>query len=145
MANLKGCFLHNTDHWRTPSKMYEYYMKIGYLDPCPFMSDIDNLNKTYDKGTRLFINPPYSQLDKWVDFAIRNYLNGCHCLLLIPARTDTKYFHRLLYYRPIIYFIKGRLHFNDSKNGAPFPSIIVYISIDNILPMCVPYFLTHER
>ena len=51
--------------------------------------------------------------------------------LLIPARTDTQYFRRLiseLGYKISIIFITGRLKFNDAKNGAPFPSMFVIIS-----------------
>ena len=48
-------------------------------------------------------------------------------MLLIPARTDTVYFHKLLEFKPEIVFIKGRLRFNDSKLSAPFPSILVIL------------------
>ena len=44
--------------------------------------------------------------------------------LLIPSRTDTQYFHELIKLKPIIYFIKGRLHYNDSGT-APFPTILM--------------------
>ena len=47
-------------------------------------------------------------------------------VLLIPARTDTKYFHKYIYHNAAeIRFIEGRLRFGDSKQGAPFPSMIV--------------------
>ena len=46
-------------------------------------------------------------------------------VLLIPARTDTRYFHNYIYHRSEVRFIKGRLKFGDSKNSAPFPSMIV--------------------
>jgi site-specific DNA-methyltransferase (adenine-specific) len=45
--------------------------------------------------------------------------------MLIPARTDTTYFHQYIYNKSEIRFIKGRLKFGDSKNSAPFPSMIV--------------------
>lgn len=47
--------------------------------------------------------------------------------MLIPARTDTIWFHRFLYKKPNvdIRFLKGRLKFSGSKNSAPFPSMIV--------------------
>ena len=47
-------------------------------------------------------------------------------VMLIPARTDTKYFHNYIYHdAKEIRFIKGRLKFGNSKNSAPFPSMIV--------------------
>ena len=45
--------------------------------------------------------------------------------MLIPARTDTAYFHDYIYGRYEIRFLRGRLHFNESKTGAPFPSMVV--------------------
>lgn len=45
--------------------------------------------------------------------------------MLLPARTDTKWFHEWVLPYAEIYFIKGRLKFGDSKNSAPFPSMIV--------------------
>ena len=127
MANIKGCFSHKTDHWRTPSAMYNDFMQQGYIDPCPFHADFNGLERNF-YHEKLFINPPYSKLAVWVDYAIRQFVGGgCKIVLLIPARTDTKCFHKLLEYNPEIVFIKGRLHFNDSKTGAPFPSILVIL------------------
>ena len=121
--NLKGCFLHNTDDWATPKKFYDYLIEEGYSDPCPLNSKEDNLSKIYPEGTKLFINPPYSKINEWTEFIKNN--NHNRILLLIPSRTDTKYFHELLKLRPWIYFIKGRLKFGDSKESAPFPSLLL--------------------
>lgn len=46
-------------------------------------------------------------------------------VMLIPARTDTKYFHDFILNRSEVRFVKGRLKFGDAKDGAPFPSMIV--------------------
>jgi site-specific DNA-methyltransferase (adenine-specific) len=45
--------------------------------------------------------------------------------MLIPARTDTKYFHDFILNRSEVRFVKGRLKFGDAKDAAPFPSMIV--------------------
>ena len=45
--------------------------------------------------------------------------------MLIPARTDTKYFHDFIWNKSEIRFVKGRLKFGESKNSAPFPSMVV--------------------
>lgn len=50
---------------------------------------------------------------------------GTLVVMLIPARTDTAYFHDYIYKKHEIRFIRGRLHFNESKAAAPFPSMIV--------------------
>ena len=140
--NTKTLFSHETDHWKTPTQLYKYFMQNGFIDPCPFHSEEDNLNKKYT-DSKIYINPPYSDIDKWVEFIKNNYKENKIIILLIPARTDTKYFHELLKLDPLIHFIKGRLKFND-KGTAPFPSILMeftpyitykyrYTSIENDL------------
>ena len=54
---------------------------------------------------------------------------GYTVVLLIPARTDTAYFHDYIYRKAEIRFIRGRLKFTDEegnvKQSAPFPSMLV--------------------
>ena len=79
-------------------------------------------------GRRVFCNPPYGR-------AIPAWVRKCYeesrkpntlVVMLIPARTDTSYFHDYIYHRAReIRFLRGRLHFNESKNAAPFPSMII--------------------
>lgn len=45
--------------------------------------------------------------------------------MLLPARTDTSRFHDYIYKKSEIRFIRGRLKFGESKNSAPFPSMVV--------------------
>lgn len=45
--------------------------------------------------------------------------------MLIPARTDTSYFHDFIYGKSEIRFLRGRLKFGESLNSAPFPSMVV--------------------
>jgi site-specific DNA-methyltransferase (adenine-specific) len=84
-------------------------------------------------GVNLFINPPYSNIKEWVDYAIKHLNNHKEnvVIFLIPSRTDTKYFQKLLDENIDmgIYFFKGRLHFNGSKNSAPFPSCLIKLNI----------------
>lgn len=49
---MKGnaVFLSNTDDWRTPREIYDYYMNNGYIDPCPFQCETDNLQKDWGGG-----------------------------------------------------------------------------------------------
>lgn len=127
MKDIKGCLSHETDEWRTPSKLYNAFMDHGYFDPCPFKAKFDGLQINY-YGKKLFVNPPFSQLATWVEWCITQYNNGCEVILLMPSRTDTIYFEKLvLETTPCICFIKGRLHFNDSKKVAPFPTMLVHL------------------
>ena len=127
--NLKGVFSHESDHWKTPKKLYDAFMSAGYTDPCPFHCTENNLDTFYCQE-KLFINPPFSQMSKWVDMAIHSANRGCEVWLLMPARTDTKYFKKLADYRCTIWFFTGRLHFNDGKNSAPFPTMLVHLQDD---------------
>ena len=83
-------------------------------------------SKSNGGGDRVFCNPPYSAIGKWVEKAYRETRNdNTLVVLLIPARTDTRYFHDFIYNRAEIRFVKGRLKFGQSKNSAPFPSMVV--------------------
>lgn len=74
----------------------------------------------------MFCNPPYSNIGEWVKKAFtEGHKENTTVVLLIPARTDTRYFHNYILHRSEIRFIKGRLKFGDAKNSAPFPSMIV--------------------
>ena len=74
----------------------------------------------------MFCNPPYSEIGAWVEKAYREGTkDGTLVVLLIPARTDTRYFHDFILHRSEIRFIRGRLKFGNQKNSAPFPSMIV--------------------
>ena len=126
MANIDVFYSKKSDDWKTPSKLYEAFIKRGFIDPCPYKSLKDGLTYNF-YNTRLFINPPFSKMSIWVEWAINQYYNNCDIVFLIPARTDTKYFHKLLNYNPEIYFIKGRLHYNDSEKNAPFPSLLIVL------------------
>ena len=72
------------------------------------------------------MNPPYGrEIKHWVKKA--SEATGGVVVMLIPARTDTKYFHDYIYNKAEIRFIRGRLKFGDSKNSAPFPSMVVIL------------------
>ena len=82
---------------------------------------------------RLFCNPPYSRCKDFIAKAAAEAKHGATTVMLIPARTDTRYWHAHIWDdvrhcpRPgvEVRFIKGRLKFGDSKNSAPFPSAVV--------------------
>lgn len=70
------------------------------------------------------MNPPYSEVDEWMRKAYGAALEGATVVCLIPARTDTKWWHDYVM-KAEIRFIKGRLKFGDAENSAPFPSAII--------------------
>jgi hypothetical protein len=114
-----------SDNWYTPDNIYSKYKQLGYYDPCPLYSndfDFKYINQP------IFLNPPYSDMTKWIEWVIQNYrLYFQPTTILIPSRTDTKYFHQLLELNPDIEFIKGRLKFGGSNTPAPFPSLLIHL------------------
>lgn len=96
----------------------------------------DALAQSWDKGGAVFCNPPYGRhIGKWVKKAYDESAKIHYpVVLLIPARTDTTYFHDYIYGKAEIRFIRGRLHFTDDDGVpggcAPFPSMIVIYNCD---------------
>lgn len=78
-------------------------------------------------GKRVFCNPPYGkEIAKWVQKSFEeSRKKNTLVVMLIPARTDTKYFHDFIYGKAEIRFIRGRLKFGNAKTAAPFPSMVV--------------------
>lgn len=95
-----------------------------------FTPETDGLSQSWDVGGAAFCNPPYGrQIGAWVEKAYTEATRGYTVVLLIPARTDTQYFHDFIYRKAEIRFIRGRLKFTDeegnAKQSAPFPSMVV--------------------
>ena len=133
----KALFSSESDEWATPISIFEELNKEFKfnLDPCSsennfkckyhFTKEDDGLSKNWG-GYRVFCNPPYSNIAEWVKKAWRESTkDNTLVVMLIPARTDTRYFHDYILNRSEIRFVKGRLKFGESKNSAPFPSMIV--------------------
>ena len=122
-----------TTEWGTPQDVFDRLnaeFKFT-LDPCAthenaklpkyYTKEENGLSKNWD-GERVFMNPPYGrEITKWVKKA---YESKALVVGLLPARTDTQWFHNWIYNKARIRFIKGRLKFSK-KNSAPFPSMVV--------------------
>ena len=96
-----------------------------------FTPETDGLSQSWDCGGAVFCNPPYGlEIAKWVRKAYKESKKINHpIVLLVPARTDTAYFHDYIYGKAEIRFVRGRLKFTD-ENGkdyasTPFPSMVV--------------------
>ncbi len=128
-------FSSKTDQWSTPQ---DFFNKINKefnftLDPCAdkenakcakfFTKEEDGLKQSWDNEV-VFCNPPYGrEIKHWVRKA--SEAKGGTVAMLIPARTDTIYFHDYIYNKAEIRFLKGRLKFGGATNSAPFPSMLV--------------------
>jgi phage N-6-adenine-methyltransferase len=72
-----------------------------------------------------WMNPPYGrEIGRWMQKAFDASEHGCTVVCLVPARTDTEWWHRFSV-RGEVRFIRGRLKFGGAKSSAPFPSAIV--------------------
>lgn len=126
-----------TVEWETPQDLFkalddEFYFT---LDPCCTHENA-KCEKHYTKaedglaqdwtGETVFCNPPYGRkMTPWIEKCYRHYIGGGTAVMLIPARTDTKAFHKYIWGKAEIRFIQGRLKFGGSIHTAPFPSMIV--------------------
>jgi site-specific DNA-methyltransferase (adenine-specific) len=121
----KGLFSCSRLNWKTPQKLYEELNKEFNFDfdPCPPDPKFNGL--TVDWGNRNFVNPPYGRgIINWIRKGYRESKKGKLVVFLIPARTDTIWFQHYVFKADQIYFLKGRLKFDDAENSAPFPSCI---------------------
>lgn len=138
MANIQACLSSKTDNWATPQDFFDNLNEEFHftLDPCAneenhkcdlfFTKEQDGLTKDWG-GHVVFCNPPYGkEIANWVRYSYeQSQKPNTTVVMLIPARTDTRYFHDYIYGKTEIRFIKGRLKFGDATTGAPFPSMVV--------------------
>ena len=128
-------FSSKTDLWYTPDDFYEKYNGVYNFetDVCAthenakcenyYTQEIDGLSQDW-QGV-CWMNPPYGRtIGKWMKKAYESSLNGATVVCLVPARTDTNWWHDFAM-KGEIEFIRGRLKFGGSKNSAPFPSAVV--------------------
>ena len=136
--NNELMFSSKTDLWSTPSDFFDKLNDEFHftLDPCSthenakcykhFTEEENGLLQDWGNEV-VFCNPPYGrQIKDWVKKSYEeSQKDNTTVVMLIPARTDTIYFHEYIYHKAEIRFIKGRLKFGDAKNSAPFPSMVV--------------------
>lgn len=124
------------DDWSTPQPLFdELDLEFRfYMDVCASHENTkcsvyydrkdDGLMQPWFKT--VWCNPPYGKnIGLWVKKAYETSLQGHTVVMLLPVRTDTRWFHDYILGRAEIRFIRGRLHFGGCANPAPFPSMIV--------------------
>lgn len=125
----------NKTDWGTPQKFFDKLDKeFGFtLDVCAlpenakckkyFTPDQDGLKQEWNSAN--WMNPPYGkEIYLWMEKAYNESLKGKTVVCLVPARTDTKWFHDYGI-KGEIRFVKGRIKFVGGKHGATFPSLII--------------------
>jgi phage N-6-adenine-methyltransferase len=135
--NTDLMFSSATDLWSTPPNLFDKLdQEFGFcLDVCAsadnakcrfhYTVEDDGLKQSWAMPNAVWMNPPYGRgIGAWVKKAYETGQKGTVVVCLLPARTDTAWWHDYCM-KGEIRFIRGRLKFGGHKNSAPFPSAIV--------------------
>lgn len=138
MALQKAMVSSKSNEWATPQEFYdkldaEFHFDLDVAstkENCKafacFTAEDDGLSKDWHNNT-CWMNPPYGgHTGDWIKKAYEESLKGAVVVCLIVSSTDRSYWHEYIFpYASQIRFIRGRLHFNESKSSAPFASAVV--------------------
>ena len=136
MSNAAVHFSSTTPEWATPQAFFdELHAEFDFeLDPCCtddnrkcriwFTKAEDGLHWQW-APRRTFMNPPYGrEIGQWMRKAYEESQLGALVVCLVPARTDTAWWHDYAK-KGEIRFVRGRLKFGGHTNSAPFPSAVI--------------------
>ncbi len=141
MAEFKTKFESLSQEWETPDNIFVPLNRefLFTLDPCAtpenkkcsqyFTIEDNGLTKCWNKAT-VFMNPPYKDVGKWVKKAFYESRKGALVVCLIPARTNTAWWHDYCMSGEIR-FVRGRPKFIGAKHGFPQPLAIVIFRPSN--------------
>jgi phage N-6-adenine-methyltransferase len=143
MNKLAPLMKSDKQDWNTPPEFLELVRKVNgriAFDPCTSADNPCGAGKfatKEDDGLTLdwrewagiqglvYCNPPYSDMNAWAAKISEEGMRGCEAISLTPARTDTKWFRRMVT-ADAMCFWRGRLKFVGAKQAAPFPSLVCY-------------------
>lgn len=146
------------DDWETPPYFFKLLDDIFHftLDPCAtdknhkcaqyYTKEENGLLMNW--GTeRVFVNPPFSNIKEWTKKCYNEgrYSPNTIVVMIIPSRTDTKYWHDYIMRANEIWFCKKRVNFLRNgikpKAGATFPlAIVIFKSINNLYTPTIKSF-----
>ena len=141
-----GMFSSDKVDWNTPANLFALVRQLGPigLDPCSNAGSIvgakvewrldhgqDGLALPWTGHGLVYVNPPYGAgIIDWVEKGAGEFTNGItgedELVMLLPARTDTRWFQRWAAQADAICFLRGRLRFLGAPSSAPFPSCVAY-------------------
>ena len=126
-----------TDQWATPQELYDRWDRLFCfdLDACAdegnakcqrfYSVEVDGLAQEWAPH-RVWLNPPYGRsIGRWMAKAKQESARGALVVALVPARTDTRWWHDHVVGAAHIIYLQGRVRFGTATAGAPFPSAIV--------------------
>ncbi len=152
--NTKTLFSSNTGDWATPQDFFDQVAKRfrfaldAAASPsnakCPIFYSLENGDDglTLPWANTTWLNPPYGRgIGAWIEKAVQEKLKrGIASVLLVPARTDTKWFQLAFRHAAGLWLVPGRLKFGGSKDAAPFPSALFYFCPRVDMPCQVAYW-----
>ena len=129
-------FSSKTCEWSTPQELFDKLDAEFHftLDVCATKQNAKCKKYFTEKDDGLgmawpgivWMNPPYGRvIGQWVEHAFISACAGATVVCLLPARTDTKWWHKYVILNGEVRFLQGRLKFGGCKNNAPFPSAVV--------------------
>ena len=136
-------FSSKSDEWETPQAFFDELDREFHFvgDVCATRKNAkceafiekrrDALSVDWNKFFRmgpLWMNCPYGRniTGMWVRKAVEMYGLERTIVCLLPARTDTSWWHDYVIGGGAeVRFVRGRLKFGGAKHGAPFPSAVV--------------------
>jgi phage N-6-adenine-methyltransferase len=139
MAGFKGKFDSVRQDWETPTELFDSVDSEFHFTLDVAASDInkkverfisqDQDAMTVPWGTNIcWLNPPYGKgyrLSEWVEKAYDESLTGATTVMLIPARTNTNWFHDYCLKHGEVRFVRGRPKFGGADHGLPQPLCFV--------------------
>lgn len=137
--NKDVMFSSNSEEWATPQDFFdklneEFNFTLdaaatwenSKCENC-YTKQLSGLLMPWVASGAVWCNPPYGRnIGEWVKKGmLESYEKDQTVVMLLPVRTDTSWFHKYILGKAEIRFIRGRLKFGNSKNAAPFPSMVV--------------------
>lgn len=144
----KTLFSSDKSEWQTPKYLFDFFNNLykpfdidlaasdtNHLCHKYYTKEQDSLKQDWTQYNTCWLNPPYGRdIYKWIEKCVQTAKNSStQILLLVPSRTDTKWFHNFIFnaygYSTYTYFLKGRLKFlcgGRELLPAPFPSMLTW-------------------
>lgn len=135
MASFTGKFDSVRQDWETPIELFntvneEFNFTLDaaaseHNTKCNeyFTESDDSIKQSWGNHT-VWLNPPYGKgysLKQWVDKSFDASKKGATVVMLIPARTNTNWFHEVCLKYGEVRFVKGRPKFGGADHGLPQP------------------------
>lgn len=138
----KNKFAGASTEWATPDEVFDpLNAEFGFTLDVAASEENAKCRSFFDKEQNAlnrhwhgvcWMNPPYGKdVPKWMQKAADEAKRGVTTVCLIPARTNTNWFHDICFKHGEVRFVRGRPCFGGAKHGLPFPlAIVIFRAIE---------------